>query len=86
MFTTLVKKIKSAEFGENTYDRFYLGWDNAKEQMNEEVAEIIKKGGKVIRSWNEMNTDKGYFMYQKDILYEGDEITFALVESYFEDE
>ena len=91
MFSIYSKRVKSPKYGEGTpFDRYFHKWENAQKEMDEEVDEWLKEGAKIVRSWDEMNVAKGFYVYQKNLIWETEEGTyegtFAVVDGYFQDE
>ena len=73
-----------------TYETYYKVWNNAEKALNEQVNELVENDAKIVREWDRMNVEKGFYEYQKDLEMVdkyGDflEYTFSLLDGYFED-
>ena len=90
MFTILLKRVQSKEFGKIEFNRYFKDWDNAREVMDEEVARWINEGAKITTSLDRMNVAKGFYEYQKILKPREDEpiteVSYALIDGYFQDE
>lgn len=89
MFTIYLKETKSPKWAKSRFDRYYQSWDNAKAEMDKEVQEWLDGGAKLVRSIDKMNVSKGFYVYQKELVWETEdgeiEGTFALIDGYFQD-
>ena len=90
MFTILLKRVQSKEFGKIEFNRYFKDWDNAREVMDEEVARWFNEGAKITTSLDRMNVAKGFYEYQKILKPREDEpiteVSYALIDGYFQDE
>ena len=90
MFTILLKKVESKEFGKIGYNRYFKSWSKAKEVMDEEVNNHINSGAIIKRSLDRMNVAKGFYEYEKILKPREDEtiteVSYALIDGYFQDE
>lgn len=90
MFTILLKKVESKEFGKIEYNRYFKSWSKAKEVMDEEVNNHINSGATIKRSLDRMNVAKGFYEYEKILKPREDEtiteVSYALIDGYFQDE
>ena len=89
MFTIYLKETKSPKWAKSRFDRYYQSWDNAKAEMDKEVQEWLDGGAKLVCSIDKMNVSKGFYVYQKELVWETEdgkvEGTFALIDGYFQD-
>lgn len=83
MFTILYKSV-----GGRKFERYFLSWDNAKKEMDDEVNEFVEKYGMRIDCRHDhFNVAKGYYCYDVfGTLPNNEEVVLALVDGYFEDD
>ena len=90
MFTILLKRVQSKQFGRIEYNRYFKDWDNAREVMDEEVARWINEGAKITTNIDRMNVAKGFYAYEKILKPRENEpiteVAYALIDGYFQDE
>lgn len=89
MFTILRKRVKTTKYGNNVFDRYFEKWANGQQLMEQEVSELVADGAKIIRDIDRMNAIKGFYEYEKCLKKVEDnetyEVTYALIDAYFQD-
>lgn len=80
--------ILQKNFGGRKGHRYFRDWNNAKEEMDKDVAMCCKDlNGKVVKTIDRMNVSKGWYEYDKTAHFpNGEDCTWALLDGYFEDE
>lgn len=82
MFTILRKN-----FAGRIYDRYFRNCDKAREVMDADVDVCVEVlDGDVTRTIDRMNSDAGFYMYEKSAKFaNGETCTWALIDARFED-
>ena len=90
MFTILLKRVQSKQFGKIEFNRYFKNWENAKAVMDEEVENWINDDATIKRNLDRMNVAKGFYEYEKILKPREDEditeVSYALIDGYFQDE
>jgi hypothetical protein len=90
MFTILLKRVQSKEFGKIEFNRYFKSWSKAKKVMDEEVNNRINSGATIKRSLDRMNIEKGFYEYEVILKPRENEpiteVSYALIDGYFQDE
>ncbi len=83
MFAILQKN-----FGGRKTHRYFRDWNNAKAEMDKDIADCCKSlGGKVTKTYDYFNREKGFYVYEKVAHFTNREYCrWALLDGYFEDE
>lgn len=72
--------------GGRIHNRYFQKWENAKKLLLEELEGLKKSGWKVTRKTERMNSSKGFYEFQYDLLTPNNEkATLALLDGYFAD-
>ncbi len=80
-FTVYIKEV-----GGRHFERYYKKWDNAKKELDSELAEMIKKGWTVTNRRDRFNEAKGFYEYDvKGKTSKGEDFTLFLAEECFQD-
>ncbi len=69
----------------NAYDRYYEGWENAKQEMFCDIERLVSLGGEKIFSIDRFNAEKGLYELEYELERNGIVYKFALIDGYFED-
>lgn len=81
MFTIYHKDV-----GGRIFDRYFQKWENAKKLLLEELEDLKKSGWKVTRKTDRMNSSKGFYEFQYDLLTpDGEDASLSLLDGYFAD-
>ena len=83
MFTAFRKSV-----GGRSHNRYFHDWDNAKAAMEKDIKDMVgAKLAIVTKRYDHFNHAKGFYVYEANGLsHKGEAISWALIDSYFEDE
>ena len=83
MFTILFKSVGGRESR-----RYFKKWNAAKAEMLNEVNKSVERFGCTIeKKWDEFNHAKGLYNFEYRLKNkQGEEVVYALLDGYFEDE
>lgn len=70
------------------HDRYFKNYDKAKAKLKQDVQRMRDIcGGEVTECINRMNVEKGFYEYEVRMqLDNGEKVSHALIDGYFEDE
>lgn len=82
MFTIYSKSV-----GGRKYDRYYKLWENAKKELLTDLKCMTEQlGWKQTSKTDEFNADKGFYVFQYNLITnESEEVVMSLIHAYFED-
>ena len=80
-FTIYCKNI-----GGRKFNRYYQNWENAKNQLESDLSDLVKSGCKITSHRDSMNVAKGWYDYDYSLITdEGESAELSLIEGYFAD-
>ena len=80
-FTVYIKEV-----GGRHFERYYKKWDNAKKELDSELAQMIKYGCTVTNRRDRPNDAKGFYEYDVEgKTSKGEDFTLYLVAECFQD-
>ena len=82
MFTIYCKNV-----GGRKHDLYFKSWENAKESLLTDLKHMTEQlGWKQTRKTDEFNADKGFYVFQYNLITnEGEEVVLSLIDGYFND-
>lgn len=73
--------------GGRVHDRYFKSWENAKKELLADLKRMKEQlGWKETKKLDKMNVDKGFYVYEHNLITEeGEKVVLALIDTYFED-
>ena len=73
--------------GGRKFNTYYHHWENAKNQLETDLAEMLQSGGKITSHRDGMNVAKGWYDYDYTIItHRGETGELSIIQAFYRDD